>query len=112
MSILNNSIRCKVFMQILQLIQETESWMYRQGFQKTTVDLGYRPHWNRLRRLVGDEAEFSQCNLPESAGRCMGRTYFPQLLMKDQGQNQMHGGRSAPLWNLTAAVMSRGLPET
>ena len=76
MSILNNSIRCKVFMQILQLIQETESWMYRQGFQKTTVDLGYRPHWNRLRRLVGDEAEFSQCNLPESVRSMYGKDIF------------------------------------
>lgn len=54
-------------MQILQLIQETESWMYRHGFQKTTVELGYRPHWNRFRRLAGDETEFSQCNLPQSA---------------------------------------------
>ena len=63
-------------MQILQLIQETESWMYRQGFQKTTVDLGYRPHWNRLRRLVGDEAEFSPCNLPESARSMYGKDIF------------------------------------
>ncbi len=63
-------------MQILQLIQETESWMYRQGFQKTTVNLGYRPHWNRLRRLVGDETEFSQCNLSQSARLMYGKDIF------------------------------------
>lgn len=63
-------------MQILQLIQETESWMYRQGFQKTTVDLGYRPHWNRLRRLVGDETEFSQCSLSQSARSMYGKDIF------------------------------------
>lgn len=63
-------------MQILQLIQETESWMYRQGFQKTTVNLGYRPHWNRLRRLVGDETEFSKCNLSQSARSMYGKDIF------------------------------------
>ena len=63
-------------MQILQLIQETESWMYLHGFQKTTVDLGYRPHWNRLRRMVGDETEFSQCNLSQSSMSMYGKDIF------------------------------------
>lgn len=53
-------------MQILQLIQETESWMYLHGFPKATVDLGYRPHWNRFRRMVGDETEFSTHYLENS----------------------------------------------
>ena len=63
-------------MQILQLIQETESWLYRHGFQKTTVDLGYRPHWNKLRHLAGDETEFSQCDLARSARTIYGRDIF------------------------------------
>lgn len=63
-------------MQILQLIQETESWMYRHEFQKTTVELGYRPHWSRFRRLAGDETEFSQCNLPQSTMSMYGKDIF------------------------------------
>lgn len=63
-------------MQILQLIQETESWLYHHGFQKTTVDLGYRPHWNKLRHLAGDETDFSQCDLARSARIIYGKDIF------------------------------------
>lgn len=54
-------------MQVLQLIQDTEDWMYRQGFSKSTITLGYRPHWNKFRRLVGDGTDFSKCNISHCA---------------------------------------------
>lgn len=63
-------------MQILQLIQKTESWLYHHGFQKTTIDLGYRPHWNKLRYLAGDETDFSQCDLAQSARIIYGKDIF------------------------------------
>lgn len=63
-------------MQVLQLIQDTEGWMYRQGFSRATITLGYRPHWNKFRRLVGEETDFSKCNLSQSVKSIYGKDIF------------------------------------
>ena len=63
-------------MQVLQLIQDTEDWMYRQGFSKSTITLGYRPHWNKFRRLVGDGTDFSKCNLSQPVRSIYGKDIF------------------------------------
>lgn len=52
-------------MQTLQLVQATESWMYDHGFKESTITLAYKPHWNKLRKAFGDEADFSKCNLSQ-----------------------------------------------
>lgn len=66
----------EVFMQVLQLIQDTEGWMYRQGFSRSTITLGYRPHWNKFRRLVGEGTDFSKCNLSQSVKSIYGKDIF------------------------------------
>ena len=63
-------------MQVLQLIQDTEGWMYRQGFSRSTITLGYRPHWNKFRRLVGEGTDFSKCNLSQSVKSIYGKDIF------------------------------------
>lgn len=63
-------------MQILQLVQATESWMYTHGFKESTVILAYEPHWNKLRQAFGDDAEFSECDVSQFAEATYGTDIF------------------------------------
>ncbi len=63
-------------MQILQLVQATESWMYSHGFKEPTITLAYKPHWNRLRKTVGDNADFSECDITQFAENAYGMDIF------------------------------------
>ncbi len=63
-------------MQILQLVQATESWMYAHGFKESTVIKAYEPHWNKFRHTFGDDTEFSKCDVSQFAEATYGTDIF------------------------------------
>ena len=63
-------------MQILQLVQATEAWMYDNGFKEPTITLAYRPHWNKLKKAFGDDTDISKCDVSRFAEAAYGTDIF------------------------------------
>lgn len=51
-------------MLLLQLTKEAEAWLQKNGYTKSAIYHNFVRHWNKLRKTLGNDSEFSKRTRP------------------------------------------------
>ncbi len=65
-------------MLFLQLTKEAEAWLQKNGYTKSTIYHSFVCHWNKLRKNLGNDSEYSR---QSTAGYCI--QLFGKNLMEE-----------------------------
>lgn len=66
-------------MLLLQLTKEAEAWLQKNGYTKSTIYHNFIRHWNKLRKTLGNDSEFSKRNTASYCMQLFGKNLMDEI---------------------------------
>ncbi len=66
-------------MLFLQLTKEAEAWLQKNGYTKSTIYHSFVRHWNKLRKNLGNDSEYSKQSMADYCIRLFGKNLMEEM---------------------------------